>query len=109
MHLCSRLLLILALFAFAAGSTVQTAQATVMDIEMSMAAQDGDEPAGCDGCPSGDDSLMDCVASCTMSNLGSAVHSYNTPICLIRHDNPQAFVSNLVVGREIAPDLHPPR
>lgn len=52
----------------AAASTVQIAQATVMDIQMSVPADAG---GGCPDCPTGPDGTgMTCASGCTISSVG---------------------------------------
>ena len=60
-----KFLVIAMLVAFAASTVVQSAQMTAMDMNMSMALDDG----GCDDCPSGGDGSVGCASGCVAPSV----------------------------------------
>ena len=100
-------LVVLLLVVFAAGTVLQSAQATTMDIMMSTMA-DGNV-GGCDNCPNGaDDTGASCATGCVTSAPGLAVlaSAFSVPT-LDRQRGP--INPELLVGLRTPPDPHPPK
>lgn len=102
-----RILTIVLLAAFAAGSVAHAASATVMDVTMALAGAGGTDMPECDGCADGDDNPPPCNGLCVapllaMSNPGPILHP------VVDAQTGDASTHD-VVGRTGPPDPSPPR
>lgn len=100
-------LVVLLLVVFAAGTVVQSAQATTMGIMMSTMA-DG-SVGGCDKCPNGaDDAGASCATGCVAPASGLAVLTF--AFYLPALDGQRGPINpELMVGLRTPPDPYPPK
>ncbi len=100
-------LVVLLLVVFAAGTAVQSAQATTMDIMMSTMA-DG-SVGGCDNCPNGSgDAGANCAAGCVApaSGLSALTIAFYVP-ALVAQRGPIKL--ERLSGLRPPPDPYPPK
>lgn len=107
MRFYALIILILALVAFPAGVNVQSAQATMMGLEMRTATPDGAEIGGCAGCLNCDDDQQDCSPYCVVPIAGIAATSCNPERVQTRQSVSFSLFSYLV-GHNDPPELQPP-
>jgi hypothetical protein len=103
----ARLLMIVFLAAFAAGTAAHAAAATDMSLEMSMASMEDGGMVGCQDCPGGEGQASACEQFCV-----STLAALSTPAAtaLPISAEPVAILpSNCLGGRTGPPDPYPPR
>ena len=101
-----RILMILILAVFAAGSVVQATNAASMDMKMALAAIDGGM-SDCQDCPDGSEDMQACDKICVSPVL--AVVPSNEPGVSMASSIAESLVPRSVTGRTGLLDPDPPR
>jgi len=102
-----RILTILILAVFAAGSVVHAANAASMNIKMALAAIDGANMGDCQDCPDGGDNIQPCDNVCVFPILAVVPSGqFDLPGA---ETAPESLVHHSVAGRTGPPDPYPPR
>lgn len=102
-----RILMIVILAAFAAGTVVHAASAAVMTVKMALADSGSMDGADCDGCSGDDEGAPSCDGICVapllaMANPGAALH-------VDIDAQTRGAAMHDAVGRTGPPDPSPPR
>ncbi|MGH1479269.1 MAG: hypothetical protein ACRBM6_11230 [Geminicoccales bacterium] len=102
------MMIVLLLAAFAAGTIVQSAQATFMDVEISVTSEAPED--GCGGCfPDTNGDAMTCVAGCVVPLATSLPAIDNELSPEFSNSTLRASLALILFGRSGQPDPFPPR
>lgn len=102
-----RVLVILMLAAFAAGTVAQAASVAAMDAKMALTAVDGADKGGCQGCPDGDGDTPPCDTVCVSPVL--AVVPAAEAALPEAEPAPASIVADGLAGAAGPPEPSPPR
>lgn len=103
----ARIVLIVVLAAFAAGTVVHAANAATMNAKMTIAAINGADMGDCQDCPDGNDNMPPCDNVCISPIL--AVVPSDQPSLPGAETTTESLVLESVAGRSGPPDPYPPR
>ncbi len=107
MRYCARILLIVLLAAFAAGTILESAAAAAMAAQMTLAKSGTMDGSGCDGCTDNGRNMPDCDFVC-VAPVFAMSNAPGTPQPVAEVTAADAMVPG-VAGRTGPPDPFPPR
>ncbi len=102
-----RILMIMVLAAFAAGTVVHAANAATMSAKMTLAVIDGADMGDCQDCSDGNDNMPPCDNVCISPIL--AVVPSGQPSLPGAKTTTESLAPQSVIGRTGLPDPYPPR